>query len=114
MIRRPPRSTLFPYTTLFRSHGGVGFLFVGQPCRAAAVKSFEGLPPRLCVAKTSEPDETVGIVEIAESSDDVCTHSILRFDEVLLKQRNQGVAPAPVKRGLTQLEYGVFGRASHD
>src|SRR2546426_7062784 len=26
MIRRPPRSTLFPYTTLFRSH-------VGEPVR---------------------------------------------------------------------------------
>src|SRR5438445_4176821 len=26
MIRRPPRSTLFPYTTLFRSHGLVGGL----------------------------------------------------------------------------------------
>src|SRR2546429_4848160 len=24
MIRRPPRSTLFPYTTLFRSYGGAG------------------------------------------------------------------------------------------
>src|SRR2546421_6672372 len=24
MIRRPPRSTLFPYTTLFRSNGGSG------------------------------------------------------------------------------------------
>src|SRR2546430_17491641 len=24
MIRRPPRSTLFPYTTLFRSHLGPG------------------------------------------------------------------------------------------
>src|SRR2546430_7749495 len=24
MIRRPPRSTLFPYTTLFRSHGHLG------------------------------------------------------------------------------------------
>src|SRR5476649_2963131 len=24
MIRRPPRSTLFPYTTLFRSESGVG------------------------------------------------------------------------------------------
>src|SRR3712207_7484654 len=24
MIRRPPRSTLFPYTTLFRSHGYTG------------------------------------------------------------------------------------------
>src|SRR2546425_8890963 len=23
MIRRPPRSTLFPYTTLFRSHGSL-------------------------------------------------------------------------------------------
>src|SRR3712207_7728231 len=27
MIRRPPRSTLFPYTTLFRSKGGKYFLF---------------------------------------------------------------------------------------
>src|SRR5256886_15610987 len=25
MIRRPPRSTLFPYTTLFRSYMAVGF-----------------------------------------------------------------------------------------
>src|SRR3712207_9048575 len=27
MIRRPPRSTLFPYTTLFRSHPGTPRLF---------------------------------------------------------------------------------------
>src|SRR6266498_1804300 len=33
MIRRPPRSTLFPYTTLFRSRGG-------RRCGAAA-----GVPP---------------------------------------------------------------------
>src|SRR3712207_7791545 len=32
MIRRPPRSTLFPYTTLFRSPGGDGPL---APARAA-------------------------------------------------------------------------------
>src|SRR2546430_7546395 len=34
MIRRPPRSTLFPYTTLFRSRGfefqGVGFRYPGS------------------------------------------------------------------------------------
>src|SRR5258708_11687693 len=30
MIRRPPRSTLFPYTTLFRSH------FLSAPLRATA------------------------------------------------------------------------------
>src|SRR3989454_9372479 len=28
MIRRPPRSTLFPYTTLFRSHAGDGHVHV--------------------------------------------------------------------------------------
>src|SRR3712207_8213408 len=27
MIRRPPRSTLFPYTTLFRSHNTVRYYF---------------------------------------------------------------------------------------
>src|SRR3712207_8738323 len=30
MIRRPPRSTLFPYTTLFRSLGHLGGLAVGH------------------------------------------------------------------------------------
>src|SRR3712207_8221883 len=30
MIRRPPRSTLFPYTTLFRSQRGIGLLRRGE------------------------------------------------------------------------------------
>src|SRR5438552_11723462 len=37
LIRRPPRSTLFPYTTLFRSHqlgGGQGVVRIARP-RAA-------------------------------------------------------------------------------
>src|SRR2546422_8412729 len=29
MIRRPPRSTLFPYTTLFRSQGSTGGRLIG-------------------------------------------------------------------------------------
>src|SRR2546425_9724548 len=34
MIRRPPRSTLFPYTTLFRSRGGGrGSRAPERPCR---------------------------------------------------------------------------------
>src|SRR2546426_2358106 len=37
MIRRPPRSTLFPYTTLFRSRGAGGPLHdAGRRARAAA------------------------------------------------------------------------------
>src|SRR5258707_4299305 len=31
MIRRPPRSTLFPYTTLFRSRQAVGFSAPTEP-----------------------------------------------------------------------------------
>src|SRR3712207_6921976 len=34
MIRRPPRSTLFPYTTLFRSEGA-GELQLAAPCHRA-------------------------------------------------------------------------------
>src|SRR2546422_7702356 len=37
MIRRPPRSTLFPYTTLFRSLLFVGFLFAVTLWSAAVV-----------------------------------------------------------------------------
>src|SRR2546427_2524697 len=33
MIRRPPRSTLFPYTTLFRSHHRIGGLQALQGVR---------------------------------------------------------------------------------
>src|SRR3712207_7236476 len=39
MIRRPPRSTLFPYTTLFRSAA----LRVGEQDWAAGVKELEHL-----------------------------------------------------------------------
>src|SRR2546430_5977535 len=33
MIRRPPRSTLFPYTTLFRSVGDLGAQVHGEPAQ---------------------------------------------------------------------------------
>src|SRR5258708_11935488 len=36
MIRRPPRSTLFPYTTLFRS-GACAVVVEGHPARAREV-----------------------------------------------------------------------------
>src|SRR2546426_7778011 len=49
MIRRPPRSTLFPYTTLFRSKPTVQIVLVGNVpmvCRTQA------LPPPGPVAMT--------------------------------------------------------------
>src|SRR3712207_8227177 len=48
MIRRPPRSTLFPYTTLFRSHGKAVGVYVGvssqdwRPLLEASTSPSEG------------------------------------------------------------------------
>src|SRR3712207_6937824 len=50
MIRRPPRSTLFPYTTLFRSrvlprpYAGVGRASGGRRCQDRGEEQFG--PPR--------------------------------------------------------------------
>src|SRR3712207_7348553 len=50
MIRRPPRSTLFPYTTLFRSHGGLplqgGGAQAGSGGRRSARHSVSSRRPR--------------------------------------------------------------------
>src|SRR3712207_7269240 len=47
MIRRPPRSTLFPYTTLFRSDTGPGAGPEAGSCPGSGVESWEALvlPP---------------------------------------------------------------------
>src|SRR3712207_7598425 len=59
MIRRPPRSTLFPYTTLFRSYGllikPLGFLFFLQPLP---------LRPRLVVPARAVGPAQVGPEEV--------------------------------------------------
>src|SRR5256885_12641951 len=47
MIRRPPRSTLFPYTTLFRSHATPYLARLRCPCYANCDNS--GTPPILNV-----------------------------------------------------------------
>src|SRR2546422_9693609 len=46
MIRRPPRSTLFPYTTLFRSHGRSGLRRAGLQQEAAETGNGPG--PACC------------------------------------------------------------------
>src|SRR3712207_7154523 len=40
MIRRPPRSTLFPYTTLFRSHAAIAIALASQTGEPWAWKWF--------------------------------------------------------------------------
>src|SRR5258707_11620140 len=53
MIRRPPRSTLFPYTTLFRSAHGPYVLFQS----AQAAEEILGTTPRLLVTSALQRSE---------------------------------------------------------
>src|SRR5258705_7345349 len=63
MIRRPPRSTLFPYTTLFRSGAGslswpAGACFAVRPLPAAFAVISSRSPEQVVVAGTaSKRDE---------------------------------------------------------
>src|SRR3712207_7131865 len=45
MIRRPPRSTLFPYTTLFRSPDSVGVLGIHPEPVVAHIDAPDQWPP---------------------------------------------------------------------
>src|SRR3712207_9507425 len=65
MIRRPPRSTLFPYTTLFRSvaHGApVGPALDGYPGREHPYPAVYGVHGRGPGARRYDPDD--GHVEL--------------------------------------------------
>src|SRR3989475_219197 len=54
MIRRPPRSTLFPYTTLFRSHW-LHLESPGQSAQATGLQIRWGPPPTLRKAQCARP-----------------------------------------------------------
>src|SRR4051812_49974318 len=63
MIRRPPRSTLFPYTTLFRSRSTVSATVGpdGRSSRAARAASWSGISTR-SEEHTSELQSHVNLV----------------------------------------------------
>src|SRR2546422_1770147 len=54
MIRRPPRSTLFPYTTLFRSNEPLARKCV---IRCPPVSPFPPLPRYFCVGTSFDPNK---------------------------------------------------------
>src|SRR6266478_7940795 len=65
MIRRPPRSTLFPYTTLFRSTAGDGEAALGVDRRRARGEAFA---EALCLCRRSEEHTS----ELQSQSNLVC------------------------------------------
>src|SRR2546426_3461145 len=98
MIRRPPRSTLFPYTTLFRSN------VIG----AFGVRADEELGKKLSVVHTC--CQTVRSVVVCDSSKAVLTgfgltkrdrkstrlnssHLVISYAVFCLKKKNLQVSP---------------------
>src|SRR5258706_7252215 len=57
MIRRPPRSTLFPYTTLFRSHGRLHGLLPGGRLRRRPSRDGDEHGPLLAGRRREIPDQ---------------------------------------------------------
>src|SRR3712207_8484355 len=70
MIRRPPRSTLFPYTTLFRSTGSVGGSIYGTSSngtRAAFLRpgNVSPVPGLFLVGGSSHPGGGLPLVALS-------------------------------------------------
>src|SRR2546427_4868456 len=98
MIRRPPRSTLFPYTTLFRSCLGMNAdrLEPGERCASTSNRNFEGrqgtggrthlVSPEMAAAARSEEHTS----ELQSQSNLVC--------RLLLEKKNNIQQQRPLRR----------------
>src|SRR3712207_8090731 len=100
MIRRPPRSTLFPYTTLFRSDRAelrVGTLPVGRTRSARSPFSASGLerywhPP--CVVGATAQDRDPGVGRMRRDADRKSTrlnssHANISYAVFCLKKKKR-------------------------
>src|SRR5260221_5266585 len=84
MIRRPPRSTLFPYTTLFRSHARV----VSLGSRAANASRSPALGRRRCRPPTRSPGGRARSVRRSEEhTSELQSHSDLVCRLLLEKKK---------------------------
>src|SRR2546430_16187219 len=89
MIRRPPRSTLFPYTTLFRSRQVSGRLRAPRRARAPGAAPFAGraaargvsrcLPPAARAERAPAAPPSVGRHSSGGAGGDLGPRAVLRL-----------------------------------
>src|SRR3712207_5905581 len=98
MIRRPPRSTLFPYTTLFRSGSTVALTVRGQELMPGSVAMVSGLMlgftvgmGGLAVTPLAALAEQIGLGAVA----DVCALLPLPAGLIALSLRSRRAAVVP-------------------
>src|SRR3712207_6882352 len=90
MIRRPPRSTLFPYTTLFRS-------FTGTPVEPALERIRRGYDARLD-ALTEQYRAVVGDIE----------QRIQDYREKIFKEEERDRKSTRLNSSHANISYAVF------
>src|SRR3712207_8655989 len=100
MIRRPPRSTLFPYTTLFRSHAGgdvqhVRLRLSGEPLGPVQLRHRHR-------QAGPEPLEVADLInEDRKSTRLNSSHANISYAVFCLKKKN-------MQRAIKYIQYPVF------
>src|SRR2546430_10845322 len=88
MIRRPPRSTLFPYTTLFRSARALRPDPRGDP---GGLPELQGVHGRGAAASSQAPS-----LPDRKSTRLNSSHSQISYAVFCLKKKNRDTLPAPL------------------
>src|SRR2546429_4339211 len=91
MIRRPPRSTLFPYTTLFRSIAAHAAADRDDPYRRARLHQLD-----------HEPGGRGGHGRSEEHTSELQSRLHLVFRLLLLKKKNNKISPLALLRHQTK------------
>src|SRR3712207_7038444 len=89
MIRRPPRSTLFPYTTLFRSARATGFPRLGHAGGGAPVRSTIQPAPRQVRHPVGGP---LPRIEDRKSTRLNSSHANISYAVFFLEKKNHEIA----------------------
>src|SRR5258708_16995299 len=96
MIRRPPRSTLFPYTTLFRSRQSAHFqkwraearLYLCERCRACEHAGARGKGKLRCKLRSGGGND---IFQDRKSTRLNSSHQIISYAVFCLKKKNRSL-----------------------
>src|SRR5260221_2515837 len=90
MIRRPPRSTLFPYTTLFRSSEGESMLVLAQANRLALFLALQ-LPVAALPCPVNQAERFVLEPLDRKSTRLNSSHTVISYAVFCLKKKTNNV-----------------------
>src|SRR5690348_17682572 len=87
MIRRPPRSTLFPYTTLFRSPFGVNL--EGTSIDGLSVQHRDPMSPAFLIQATDKTIQTSAVIQDRKSTRLNSSHPSISYAVFCLKKKKK-------------------------